>query len=385
MRFFSGSKPLNICVLMRIEANKKSSEASIWIDRYIGSWECDARSLRAALNTLGDTKVIHLHIHSPGGDVFEGTAMFNLLKNHPAKVISYIDGLAASMATIIALAGTEVRMASNALFMIHNPSGSASGEKDEHLKAADLLSKIEGIMSDLYEKKTGLKPERIRKMMAEETWLTANEALALGFVDKVVESNMKAAAAFDLSKVEADKRVEKAYRNFLPENVVHKSPLNMLKIQMALGLADSANEDQIAAAVNSLKKKAEDAEAAFNALSVKLAEAENKRFTDLLDEKVADGSLDASGRTKLEAMAKKSGVEAALDAISLLKPSAPSESVRGKINGGAEGSEKDDRKDWTFDDYRRKDPIALSKMMREDKERYEALKTKYVKSITPKS
>lgn len=141
---------------------------------------------------------INLRINSPGGSVFDGYAIYNALRRHPATITAYVDGMAASIASIIALAGDEVVMAENALFMIHDPSMLAMGTADDMRKAADLLDKVGGQLVDTYAERTGMDPDDIRDAMAAETWYTADEALDAGFIDQVGD-RQDIAASFDLS------------------------------------------------------------------------------------------------------------------------------------------------------------------------------------------
>lgn len=131
-------------------------------------------------------KLITLHINSDGGDVFEAQGMYSYLKNHKSKVHVYIDGLCASAAGIIALAGDKIFMRENALFMLHNPSGAVYGESEDMRKLADILDKIRDSIAVLYEQQTGLSHEKVLEMMNNETWLTAQEALDLRFIDEVL-------------------------------------------------------------------------------------------------------------------------------------------------------------------------------------------------------
>lgn len=141
---------------------------------------------------------INLHLNSPGGSVFDGVAIYNALKRHPAQVVSHIDGLAASIASIIALAGDRVVMASNSLFMIHNPWGGVQGDANEMRKMADVLDKIRDTLAATYMERTGMEREAVLAAMDAETWYNASEAYAAGFVDEV-GTEIKAAASFDLS------------------------------------------------------------------------------------------------------------------------------------------------------------------------------------------
>lgn len=133
-----------------------------------------------------DADVIHLRINSPGGDVFDARAMATALKEHKAKVISHIDGLAASAATYIALAADEVRMSDGAFFMIHKGWTITLGNADELRGTADLLDKVDGAIANDYARKTNIETEQLLAWMSDEKWMDATEAKELGFVDEIV-------------------------------------------------------------------------------------------------------------------------------------------------------------------------------------------------------
>jgi len=155
--------------------------AEIHIYGYVGGWDVSARQFAKDLKELGELDEIQLHINSPGGSVFEGTAIYNLLKNHKAKIETHIDGIAASMGSVIALAGDTVHIAENAYFMIHNPSGVVAGEEKDMKKAADLLAKIKTTMVNLYSSRSGMSEEAVVEAMDEETWYAGTEAVEAGF------------------------------------------------------------------------------------------------------------------------------------------------------------------------------------------------------------
>lgn len=175
---------------------KADKRAEIWIYEQIGEdfWGdgVGAKQFTADLKAL-DATHIDLHLNSPGGAVFDGNAIYNALRNHPATVTTYIDGLAASIASVIALAGDHVVMASNALYMIHEPWGMALGTADEMRKTADVLDKTRDTIVGVYASKTGSSDEELLAAMSAETWYSADEALAAGFVDEVA-GEMKVAA-----------------------------------------------------------------------------------------------------------------------------------------------------------------------------------------------
>ena len=145
--------------------------------------EMDAKDIVEDLRAL-EVKNIIVRIYSDGGSVFAGLAIYNALKNHAANITVIIDSLAASIASVIAMAG-RVEMPENAFMMIHNPSGGAWGEASVMKKMAEILDKIKSSLVGVYKEKTGLVEEKIAALMDDETWLTAKEAVTLGFADQV--------------------------------------------------------------------------------------------------------------------------------------------------------------------------------------------------------
>lgn len=137
---------------------------------------------------------IHLRINSVGGSVIEGAAIYNSLRRHKGGLTVHVDGLAASMASVIAMAGEEVFIAANALMMIHNPWSMTMGDAGELRKEAAVLDKLKNTLVNAYTRKTGLDAETIGAMMDEETWLDATEAVAMGFADEI-EDGIEAAAS----------------------------------------------------------------------------------------------------------------------------------------------------------------------------------------------
>jgi len=151
-----------------------------------------------ALNAI-KAPVIHLRVNSPGGDVFAARAIEQAIKEHPSKVVAHIDGVAASAASFISLAADEVEIAKGAFFMIHNASTIAMGNASDFLETAALLEKVDASIVDTYVDVTGQDREKITAMMDAETWITAQEAVDLGFADRIAEAPVKNAASWNLS------------------------------------------------------------------------------------------------------------------------------------------------------------------------------------------
>ena len=129
---------------------------------------------------------ITLWINSPGGDVFAAAQIYNMLMDYKGDVTVKIDALAASAASVIAMAGTRVCMSPVAMLMIHNPATIAIGDAEEMQKAIDMLSEVKESIMNAYEIKTGLSRHKISQLMDGETWMNAKEAVKLGFADEIL-------------------------------------------------------------------------------------------------------------------------------------------------------------------------------------------------------
>ncbi len=202
---------------------KGAGQAEILIYEEIGGWGISARRFANDLKALGDISDIDLRIHSPGGDVFEGMAIYNLLDSHPATVTVHIDGLAASMASVIAMAGDTVLMPENAMMMVHKPWGIQGGDADEMRRYADLLDKVEDNLVSAYVKKTGKSADEIKALLKEETWMGGREAVAAGFADQTTES-LTAAAHLTSKRMQEFQNMPDSLRNLLDPRAQGATP-----------------------------------------------------------------------------------------------------------------------------------------------------------------
>ncbi len=177
--------------------DNEKGESNLTIYGDIGeSWWWESTSavdVDNALKEAGSNDIV-VNLNSPGGDAFDGIAIYNRLKNHQGKVTIYIDGWACSAASVIAMAGDEVIMGAGAMMMIHEASNIVWGNKNDFRKQADLLEKLEDGIIDIYMQKAKITREEIRKKVDDETWFSANDALEIGFAtstatSSVVESN----------------------------------------------------------------------------------------------------------------------------------------------------------------------------------------------------
>lgn len=181
------------------KANGKRGEIFIYEDIGEGWFGgITAKSFSDELKRVGDVDELDIYINSPGGSVFDGLAIYNQILRHGAKEkTTHIDGLAASIASIIALSGTKIKMAANASFMIHDPWTFAIGTAEDLRKSAETMDKLRDTLLDTYVSRSGGNRDSISKQMTEETWFSAQEALDAGFITEITESK-KIESAFNL-------------------------------------------------------------------------------------------------------------------------------------------------------------------------------------------
>lgn len=244
--------------------NAKKDTADIYIFEEIGGFGIDAKTFTLAFKAI-TASIINIHINSPGGSVFEGMAIYNTINSAKDKIVNtFNEGIAASQATTILLSGDVVHMAENSMMMIHNPGAAVLGEKKDLEKTAAVLEKIKGTIANIYVAKTGIALETINKMMDDETWMNAGEALENKFIDKIT-NRIDAANVFELEKYN--------YKNIAVYNSIkHK-------------IKPKTQEDQIMNLDELKSKHPEVYEAAFN--EGKAAGVDEGKETGLTDGKTA--------------------------------------------------------------------------------------------------
>jgi len=263
-----------------------------------------ARRFIADLERLGDVKDILVRINSPGGEVFDGFAIYNALKNHSAQVHVQIDGLAASIASIIAMAGDLVTMGDGAMMMIHNPWTIAIGDSEDMRKTADMLDKVSEGLLDAYESRTGIARDELKTMLAAETWLTAAEAVEKGFADERTDEGEE--------KEEDDDAFKNLFKKFAADfksKSANVSPLRIAAMATQSAAADSHRKEEvtmtpeeIAAATKAAADTA--ARAAIQAEATRRIDIRNAfgRFADehrdLLDTCLDDAACSADSASK---------------------------------------------------------------------------------------
>jgi ATP-dependent Clp protease protease subunit len=180
-----------------IRARGTGAEVAIYDE--IGAYGVSAKRFLAELGALSDGTPVDLRLNSPGGSVFDAVAIHNAIKRHEGPVTVWIDGIAASAASYIAMAGDEIVMPENAFLMIHDPAGLVMGTAEDMRAMAEALDKVKGSLVAGYAAKSGRTPDEVAALMAAETWFDAADAVAQGFADRIAEP-VRMAARFDIAR-----------------------------------------------------------------------------------------------------------------------------------------------------------------------------------------
>jgi ATP-dependent Clp endopeptidase proteolytic subunit ClpP len=286
-----------------------NGEACVLLYGNIGSYDGDTRSgdiVRELIDLESKYNQIDFRINSMGGEVYHGIAIFNALRQSKANIAIYIDGVAASMASVIASARRPVYMSRYARLMIHSVSGGAYGNKDELIETANELASLEDTLSDIYAERAGLTKEEIKSLFfdGKDHWLTAEEALRMKLIDDIydtepVPSGLQAAEVYAI------------YQNRLNPNsnmlldLLRKKPSFAALADENAVLEHIAHLETEAGRVPSLATQITDLSARIKVFEDAEKETLKTRITGLLDNAVADGRIKEPQRATYAALLKK--------------------------------------------------------------------------------
>lgn len=193
---------LKLKAATRQQSNFRAEGSELMLYGVVGSFFDDLEGKKVVDSLRSMSGDITIRVNSPGGDVFDGMAIANVIKEREGRTTVVVDGLCASIASVIAMAADEIVMSEGSFMMVHNPWTMAMGDADEMRHTAGVLDKIGGTMAEIYSKRTGKTVEEARLIMNAETWMTADEAVEAGFADVVSgleNEEAQVAALFDLS------------------------------------------------------------------------------------------------------------------------------------------------------------------------------------------
>lgn len=243
------------------------------VDSWGGTWGVSAKEFAAVLDELPDsTETIELHVNSPGGEAFEGIAILNLLRQHDARYVAVVDGVAASAASFIAAGAEELVMAPNSELFVHRAWGLVVGNAEDMTKFAGELDHLDRNLASIYAKKAGGTVDDWLAAMSEETWYSAEEAVAAGLADRVDDAapdGNKAKATVDLSIFKNSGRKPAPGRQHGPKAEKGGSDMDPVKLRADLGLPEDATDEQVGerlTALASVEQRATTAEARVSEL-----------------------------------------------------------------------------------------------------------------------
>jgi ATP-dependent protease ClpP protease subunit len=315
-------------------------------------------------NYADQVKCINVRINSIGGSVADGLSIVSAILNSKIPVNTYIDGMAYSMAGVIAICGQKKYMADYGTFMMHN----ANGGSDE-----EVLSLITNSLAKIFERNTNLTLDKCKDLMAKETWMTADECMSLGIVDEIIQTKkMKPAMNATVRELHA-----------IYNKVIIKTETKMNKLTDLLKLTNEASEEAIIEAVSAKDAKIAELEASIeaqtaelNALKEAATEAENAIKAELIENAVKEGKIDAATK-EIYLTSNKSNAELK-DLIGKLKPAYTPIFDNAKKPEAVAG-----RENWTFNDWSKNDPKGLLEMKENDAVAFNALISKLPSNLSP--
>lgn len=366
-------------MIARIDGNKIKLYGEIWYG--------DGPFIIESFQEIdGQYDVIEVHLHTPGGSVIDGNLIYNAFKNSSSKLHVYVDGLVASMGTIIMLPAERIYMSENAWVMVHAPMGGAYGTAEELRDSAKVLEQMAANFLKAYSAKTGRPMAELEPWMQKDNWMNSEEALKEGIVDEIVDrilddedmpqglNSRDFKAAAKVSAADFEKPLQRFSNAMQKTNQSEKSEIEMKKeLIKALGLqsvnAESSDTAVIEAVQAHYKSKLAEMKAKLDKLEKEQKEKEQKAVDAMLDKAVKEGKIDKAVRGTYEHIAEHSGIEAL---STVLEKMEGRKSIADAIKGKSTGTDPE-RDKWTWDDYQKNDVKALEALEESDPEKFQEL------------
>ncbi|MEP7169100.1 MAG: head maturation protease, ClpP-related [Bacteroidota bacterium] len=340
---------------------------------YIGNWlETDSKQFISDFKKLESSHdKINVRINSAGGNVFDGLTIYNTLKNSKAEINIFIDGVAASMASVIALAGSKIYMSRYAQLMVHRVSGSANGDADKLRETASLMDDLQSSLLDIYATKTGLEKDTIQNtwmQRGKDTWFNATDAVQQKLVDEIFDGVIKKQP----SKNKNPKEIWQFY-NLQIENSLNYNQMEILSQFISFfKLNENASAQDILAAMQSQANQNRDLSAEVQKLKQEIGEFQNQleeshkqKIKDLVEGAIKSNRIPEEQRATFVALAEGNyeATKVALNAIT------PYRSIASQLQTTSE--ETPEYK--TFREYQEKAPKVLAEMKEKDFTKYNSL------------
>lgn len=366
--------------------NQNGNTPEILLYGYIGQWkDTDSKRFISDFKSLESSHdKINVRINSGGGDVFEGITIYNTIKNSSSEIDVYIDGVAASMASVIALAGKKIFMSRYAQLMIHRVSGSANGDADKLRETANLMDELEKSLLDIYSNKTGKDVTTIQNtwmQRGKDSWFNAKEAVQEKLVDEIFDG----AVTKSPKKNQSAQEVWQFY-NLQIENSLNSSQMEILNQFISFyKLNENATAQDILAAMQTqsnenrnLKDENEKLKQQNTEFQNQLQENHKQKVNDLIDGAIKSNRITEEQRTTYTSLAVTNfeATKVALNAIT------PYKSISSQLQMTEDPAEEYK----TFKEYQEKAPQLLAEMKEKEPEKYKALyKKQYGKNPSLKN
>lgn len=346
-------------------------------DTYENKPENQYISASAFTKVFNDAKAkatsIDLHLHMYGGEVFEGNLIYNLIKNSDKPVDVYVDGISASMGTIVMVAARKIYMSANAYLMLHAPSGGANGTAKVHESVAKLLRSMEDTFKEVYGARTGKDAEKIKSWLDGDNWFSAKEALDEGIIDGIVDPinvGFQEPQSSELKEITPKALFERFTAVLTHTNSKPNRDMDKVVMIARFGLtgvtAESSDSDVMAAVEAKLTAERTEKERLQGVID---AQAKANIGTTIDSQAALKGiTLTAAQKMNLQVIGEKSGIEALVSAMELM---APAKSIVATLGGGTTASA--DRSTWDWDKYQKEDPNALEALAKTDEPAFTAL------------
>ncbi|HYV92768.1 MAG TPA: head maturation protease, ClpP-related [Chitinophagales bacterium] len=353
--------------------NQGDGQAEILLYGFIGAWkDTDSRRFISDFKKLeSSNSKINVRINSGGGDVFEGITIYNTLKNSPSEIDVYIDGVAASMASVIALAGKKIFMSRYAQLMIHRVSGSANGDSEKLRETAALMDELQKSLLAIYSDKTGKDVSSIEStwmQRGKDSWFNATEAVQEKLVDEVFDGVIKRAPKKSNTAEEAWQ-----FYNLQIQNSINQSHMEILSQFISFyNLNENATVQDILAAMQTqsnqnhdLKDENEKLKQQNSEFENQLREAQKQKVKDLIDSAIKSKFITEEQRATYTSLAESNfeATKVALNAIT------PYRSIASHLQITDDSQEEYK----TFREYQEKAPQLLAEMKERDIEKYKSL------------
>jgi ATP-dependent Clp endopeptidase proteolytic subunit ClpP len=360
-----------------VNINKDISEILLY--GYIGPEEkVDCISFISELRNLEKTcKIINVRINSGGGDVFEGFAIYNALKQSKCTINTYVDGLAASMGSVLAMAGEKVFMSRNARMMIHLPKGGVDGDAQDMVNYAQLLTSLGDTLAGIFSDKCGKPVDQIKSAWMQkgvDKWLTADEALAENLVDEIYDGPVVSAPSNTTNQEELIKFYNQINPNQNTSEMKNYAKIMAMFAGIGIALPADGNEETVETHVGNListnKTLAQAAAEQKKVIDKFEADAKNaskEKVVQLVASAITAKKITAEMKEQYEKLATADfdSTKAILDKMAGYTP------IIGQLD--EKKTEDPERAKWNFSDYQKKDPAALAKMKIENKTVFSAL------------